>query len=280
MRIILAIFFSLCVLGLRTAAGEENQPLADPSGVQKIELLLRGEADHAPALRSAMFQYLREIDEIDKRSAEAKAEAREKLLSALGKLPADPAAKGASTPGLIGTAIVNGEPSGIAFHYEHGKLFPRELIWERFHRASGGPDPQSSVSITLLGHVEVPREMTVKVSQAAGGVNGDHGTLFIGDRQLGQVGDDTAKAEVYVLTLPAGVHPVRWVLTGGTFQNNLLKFEDPNSGELLRVFYDDSQRRLSGAANAREGVEAAADPTEWLKAMGPAHWRWVPLGKP
>jgi hypothetical protein len=135
------------------------------------------------------------------------------------------------------------------------------------------------VSITLLGQVEVPREMTVKVSQAAGGVNGDHGTLFIGDRQLGQVGDDTAKAEVYILTLPAGVHPVRWVLTGGTFQNNLLKFEDPNSGELLRVFYDDAQRRLSGAADAREGVEAAADPAEWLKAMGPAHWRWVPLGK-
>jgi hypothetical protein len=278
MRIALAILVSQCVLGLRSAAGEENQPLGEQSGVQKIELLLRGEADHAPALRSAMFQYLQEIDEIDKRAAEAKAQAREKLLRAFGKLPADAAPKAEITPGLIGAATVNGEPSGIAFYYEHGKLFPRELIWERFHGKSG-PDPQTSVTITLLGQVEVPREMTVKVSQAAGGVNGDHGTLFIGDRQLGQVGDDTAKAEVYVLTLPAGVHPVRWVLTGGTFQNNLLKFEDPNSGELLRVFYDDAQRRLSGAADAREGVEAAADPTEWLKVMGPAHWRWVPLGK-
>jgi hypothetical protein len=183
------------------------------------------------------------------------------------------------TPGLIGAALANGKPSGTVFYYEHARMFPRELVWDRFHRTVDGRLELPSLNITLVGYVEVPHEMAIKVSQAAGGVNGDHGTLFIGDRQLGQVGDDTAKAEVYVLALPAGVHPIRWVLTGGTFQNSLLKFEDPRTSELLKVFYDDAQRRQSGADSAREVVEACGDPSEWLKALGPHHWRWVPLGR-
>ena len=230
--------------------------------------------------RQAVTRYLEETEAIDKQAAQAKALARAKLLEALSPRPEQPEQQAReTTPGLIGAATVEGEPSGIAFHYEHGKLFPRELIWERFHKPIDGGIHFPNVTITLLGQVEVPREMTVKVSHAAGGVNGDHGTLFVGERQLGQVGDDTAKAEVYVLTLPAGIHPVRWMLTGGTFQNNLLRLEDAATGALLRVFYDGKQRQQSGAADAREHVEAAADPGEWLKSMGPGHWRWVPLAR-
>jgi hypothetical protein len=226
----------------------------------------------------AVKQYLAELEAIDAQAAKAKAEARARLLDALGQAAAEPdkPSRG-TTSGLIGAATIEDEPAGVAFHYEDGKLFPRELIWERFHQTKDGVAHFPNVTITLLGQVEVPQDMTVKVSQAAGGVNGDHGTLFIGERQIGQVGDDTAKAEVYLLKLPAGVHPVRWVLTGGTFQNNLLKFEDPSTGEPLRVFYGDEQRKQSGAADAREHIEAAADPSEWLQAIGSRHWRWVPV---
>jgi hypothetical protein len=267
-----AVFAALCVsavlcpLGAESALGEET---LFPASRQPGD---------AAAARAAVTEFLREIDQIDKQASQAKAAARAKLLAELHQQPADalnPVQEIA--PGLIGTATVEGEPSGIAIHYEHGKLFPRELIWERFHKETSGAVERPNTRIELLGKVEVPQEMTVKVSQAAGGVNMDHGTLFIGDRQLGQVGDDLAKAEVYVLTLPAGVHPVRWVLTGGTFQNGYLKFEDPRTGELLRVSYDDAQRRQTGAADARESIQASADPSEWLQAMGPQHWRWVPL---
>jgi hypothetical protein len=267
-----ALFVMFCVPCTLLLAAE-NPLVSDHSDEQGLDSL-------TPA--QAIQRYLHEIEEIEKGAAQAKAAARAQLLKVLGQEPGAPLAPAPrakeSTPGLIGTATIEGEPSRVAFHYEHGKLFPRELIWDRFHKptADGGVH-RPNISITLLGKVEVPHEMTVKVRQAAGGVNGDHGTLYIGDRQIGQVGDDTAKAEVYVLTLPAGVHPVRWVLTGGTFQNNLLKFEDAQTGELLRVFYDDAQYRESGAAEAREGVEACADPTEWLKALGDSHWRWVPL---
>jgi hypothetical protein len=232
------------------------------------------------AVRQAVARYLAEIDEINKEAVQARAAARARLLDALGQPRSQPEKESPKTaPGLIGAATIEGEPAGVAFHYEHGKLFDRELIWSRFHQPIEGGIHFPNVTITLLGQVEVAQPMTVKVSQAAGGVNGDHGTLFIGDRQIGQVGDDTAKAEVYLLTLPAGIHPVRWVLTGGTFQHSLLKFEDPSSGELLPLSYTADQRHQSGAAAAREHVEAAADPTEWLKGLGTTHWRWVPVAK-
>jgi len=269
MRILryLVLVVAICSVFQLTARAEEGQSSSHPGGRDGV--------------RQAVMQYLRQIEEIDKQAAQAKAQARAKLLDALGQEPSQPDKQVQETkPGLIGAASIECESSGIAFHYEHGKLFPRELIWERFHKTIEGRTEFPNVNITLLGKVEVPREMTVKVSHAAGGVNGDHGTLFVGNRQLGQVGDDTAKAEVYLMTLPAGIHPVRWVLTGGTFQNNLLRFEDPATGQLLRVFYDRDQRRQSGAAEAREHVEAAADPSEWLKAVESSHWRLVPLAKP
>ncbi|HEX5106296.1 MAG TPA: hypothetical protein VFV87_20895 [Pirellulaceae bacterium] len=257
--LIFCILFVACSFGRQTARAEENS-LADA--------------------HRAFDQYLHEIDQIERQAAQSKAEARARLLDALGLKGAFPPAQAQkATPGLIGTAIVDGRPSGVAFHYEHGKLFPRELVWDRFHKQVDGQTYFPDLNITLVGHVEVPHEMTAKVSQAAGGVNSDHGTLFIDDRQIGQVGDDTAKAEIYLLTLSAGIHSVRWVLTAGTFQNSQLKFEDPRTGELLKVFYDEVQRRETGAADAREWVEAAADPSEWVKAMGPNHWRWVPLAK-
>lgn len=238
----------------------------------EIDAMMHGES-------RPILQYLQEIDQIEMRAAQAKAEARARLLNALGRQRATRQEEPQkTTPGLIGTAIVDGQQSGVAFHYEHGQLFRRELVWDRFHKQVEGKTQFPDLNITLVGYVEVPHEMTVKISQAAGGVNGDHGTLFVGDRQLGQVGDDTAKAEVYLLTLPAGTHPIRWVLTGGTFQNSLLKLEDPRTGELLRVFSDESQRRKTGADQASEGLEAGDDPSEWVQAMGPHHWRWVPLG--
>ena len=273
----LALLSALFPLVLPRADAEEIGPRA---GLE-IPAALKPLPAQPEVVQQAVADYLKRIDEIEQRAAQEKAAARAKLIAALGQQAGDfrsslqqPAA------GLIGAALVAGEPSGIAYHYEHGKMFPRELIWERFHKTTDGRLEPLDLSIALVGYVEVPQAMTVKISQAAGGVNGDHGTLFVGERQLGQVGDDLAKAEIYVLTLPAGVHAVRWVLTAGTFQNSLLKFEDPRTGELLRVFHDDAQRRQTGAAEAREGVEIAADPSEWLQSLGQSHWRWVPLATP
>jgi len=169
----LAVIVVCCALWLLPAAAEEQQ------------------AGRAGGSVDATLRYLREIEEIEKQAAQAKAASRARLLDVLGqeRSALRPESRD-TTPGLIGAALVAGEPSGIAFHYEHGQLLARELIWERFHKESEGRVHRPSISIALLGYVEVPHEMTVKVQHAAGGVNEDHGTLFVGERQLGQVGDD------------------------------------------------------------------------------------------
>ena len=163
-------------------------------------------------------------------------------------------------PGLIGLAHKNGAPTRIAYHYPHGKVFPAELIRSRFH---DGETERPSVEISLVGYVEVPQEMAVDIYHAAGGVNGDHGTLFLDGRQIGRVGDDTVKNVIYRLELPKGPHEIRWVLTGGMFQPNLLKFQAAKTGDLLNVYHTARQRHDTGAARAAKTIDAQGDITVW-----------------
>lgn len=187
-----------------------------------------------------------------------------------GKVVASELRKGddARIAGLIGTAQKNGEATGIAYHYPHGKVFPPALIRERFH---DGEQELPSVRIELVGYVEVAEETTIDIYHAAGGVNGDHGTLYIDDRQLGQVGDDTVKNVIYTLTLPKGTHEVRWLLTGGTFQANLLKMENVKSGELLTLFHTQKQREETGASKAVKTIDAQG----YLEGWPPAFSTWT-----
>jgi hypothetical protein len=162
--------------------------------------------------------------------------------------------------GLIGTAEKDGEATRIAYHYPHGKVFPPALIRNQFH---DGEVNRPGVKIELVGYVEVPEVTQVDIFHAAGGVNEDHGTLYIDNRQIGQVGDDTVKNVIYTLALPKGTHPVRWVLTGGTFQANLLKFQDVKTGELLRVFHTAKQRAETGADKAVKTIDAQGELAGW-----------------
>lgn len=187
--------------------------------------------------------------------------------------PAEPATQDDTRiAGLIGTAQKDGEPTGIAYHYPHGKVFPPALIRDQFH---DGELNRPSVRIELLGYVEVPEETTVDIYHAAGGVNLDHGTLLLDGRQLGQVGDDTVKSVIYTISLPKGLHEVRWVLTGGTFQANLLKMQDAKSGKLLPLFHTPKQRDESGASQAVKTIDAQGDVEGWPPATDPKAWTQV-----
>ena len=174
--------------------------------------------------------------------------------------------------GLIGTAVKDGEPTRIAYHYPHGKVFPPGLIRDQFH---DGELNRPSVQIELVGYVEVPAEMKIDIYHAAGGVNQDHGTLYIDDRQIGQVGDDLAKFIVHTLTLRKGVHHIRWVLTGGTFQPNLLKIQDAKTGELLSVFHTARQLDDTGASKAVKTIDAQGEIDGWPPDF--KTWNRVPV---
>ncbi len=247
--------------------------------VEALEVLvvpaapLRELAPH-DRLRRAVQDYFREVDEIDERAARERASARARLLAALSDDSLTLAKQ--VTPGLIGGSTVNGEKAGIVYLYHHGRLLAADEIRSRFH---GADAPFPDVRIEMAGYVQIPRDMTVKIWHAAGGVNNDHGELSIDDRLLGTVGDDLVKNVIYVVKLPHGAHRVRWVLTGGLFQNNMLKFEDPQTGELLEVFHDSGQRSATGADSAREIVEVDRDPAEWSIAIDPTAWRWEGVGE-
>jgi hypothetical protein len=184
-------------------------------------------------------------------------------------------AEGERRPGLIGLAHKDGDATGIAYRYPHGEIFPADLIRSKFH---DGEMPRPSVEIALVGYVHVPREMKVEIYHAAGGVNLDHGTLFLDGRKIGQVGDDTAKSVVYTLTLSKGEHEIRWVLTGGTFQTNLLKLQDAATAELLPVYHTDKQCDETGAAKAAVTIDAKGDVEGW-PSVDPKKWLRIPIEK-
>jgi hypothetical protein len=173
-------------------------------------------------------------------------------------------------PGLIGVAVKDGQATGIGYRYRHGDVFPPELIRSQFHD-EGTPFPE--VQIELVGYVEAAKEMRVDVYHAAGGVNRDHGTLYVDGRKIGQVGDDTVKVVIYPLTLSQGQHEVRWVLTGGTFQPNLLKFQDAESSKLLPMYFTSKQRKETGAAKATSIIKAKGHVDGWPPA--PNSWTRV-----
>lgn len=222
----------------------------------------------------AVQEYLAEIETIEREAAEAKAQAKQRLLLKLGLAAVD-TAQPDQQPGLIGTASINGEATNVAFHYHHGRIFLPELIRDRF---PVDDDPRPSVEITLRGYLEVPRPMTLKIWHAAGGVSHDHGELQFGERVLGILGDDTAKATIYVVNVVPGTYPIRWTLTGGVFQHNYLRFENPRTGEELRVYHDAAIREETGVHRANEMVEADAPPEDWYKISDPTEWPWDAIG--
>ena len=159
---------------------------------------------------------------------------------ASGKLaPSDPGKqKDTRVAGLIGTAQKNGQPTGIAYRYPHGKVFPPALIREQFH---DGEQELPSVRIELLGYVEVREETTLDIYHAAGGVNRDHGTLFIdGDELANGIAIHATETPNEVLLIP-----VPAVAGDVTYLND-------QTGHLTFEFTEDIVIRM-GAGN--DGVE-------------------------
>jgi hypothetical protein len=61
---------------------------------------------------------------------------------------------------------------------------------------------------------------------------------MIGDWPLGVVGDDTAKAVIYGLDLPAGKNAMTWKLTGSLFHHSLLQIRDASPEMDIAVGFD------------------------------------------
>lgn len=245
-------------LGSGLLAAEEL-PLQPEDSPDVIRLT---ESTPDSAEQQAQEEARRKLAEIEARAAEEKQQVERQLQARLEQLRA------LRTPqaGLIGRTLVEGKDAKICWLYEHGKILPAEPIRGEFH--DGDLMPQ--VKITFEGQVQLPAEMVVKIWHGAGGVNGDHGTLYLDDRLLGVVGDDTVKNMIYLVKLTSGTHTVRWELTGGYYRENLLKLENPQTGELLPLTHPATQTPQPG----ERLIKACAPWESWPTATAPGLWRW------
>lgn len=134
--------------------------------------------------------------------------------------------QGTVEPGLIGRATGDGKDTGVIFRYPHARVFHRDQIPLEVY-------DHNRFQISLEGFLEVPRDMTVKVWLAGGGVSHDVNWLYVDGKEIGSTGDNRGKNYNYELPLLKGRHQVKWLLTGGTFRSNILVFLDPQSGQLL-----------------------------------------------
>jgi hypothetical protein len=171
-------------------------------------------------------------------------------------------------PGLIGRTLLDGKDVGIAFRYEHGKVFRHELVERKVAEKLDEKVPHRGLEIVLRGRLTVPRKMTVHARHAGGSVSHGTHTLSVGGRELGSVGGNTQKSRVHKLTLHSGTHRVEWVLRGGRFGNNLLRFEAPATGDLLPLTFSAEDLRAAGEPPAEDVGEAASEERGWPIPQG------------
>jgi hypothetical protein len=178
---------------------------------------------------------------------------------------ADPVRPG---PGLIGRTSVDGKDIGLVFRYEHGRVFRHELVEEKVVDKLDRGFPHRGVEVVLRGRLEVPRAMTVRARMAGGSVSHGIHTLMIDGQEVGSVGDNRQKSRTDLLSLAGGTHPVQWVLRGGRFGNNLLRFEDPQTGDLLPLSFAEENLKEVGPVPAKDVVPVTSDERGWPIPQG------------
>lgn len=171
-------------------------------------------------------------------------------------------------PGLIGRTSFEGSDIGIWFRYEHGKVFRHELVEQKFIEKRDEKLPSRGVVVVLQGRLHVPRQMLVEIRHAGGSVSHGVQTLFLDGKELGSVGDDRQKSHFYKVTLDSGTYPVKWELTGGWFGNNLLRFEEADTGKMLRLSFSAQDLKEVGKPSASDVTDAASEERGWPIPQG------------
>ena len=182
---------------------------------------------------------------------------------AVWRLPdVNPRSTESTAGGLIGRATGNGSDTGVIFRYPHARFF------NRGHIPSQVLD-HKRFRITLEGFLDLPRDMTVNVWLAGGGVSNDVNWLYIDEKEIGSTGDDRGRSYKYKLPLSKGRHQIKWLLTGGAFRTNILVFLDPETGELLPL-------KNEGVSSIRRSKDEPLVEITGTKSGWPVPENWLP----
>lgn len=177
-------------------------------------------------------------------------------------------------PGLTGSAFVDGQQASAVFTYHTGRLWPANLMTDKFYDG----DYRPPITVELSGLIEIPETMPVKIWHAGGGVNGDTSELILGGRSLSIVGDDTVKNIITTITIPAGVYVVQWKhITAGVYREHYLKFANAETDEPIECFnlgYTVPHTDYSGPVML---VDVGSDPAEWPVIGEPSYWTTIDI---
>ncbi len=246
MEMIVGLSFCVALLGASSAVGQVKTSEAKN---KKIALI-----------RAEINAQIKQLRELERRLIDAVKDNQ----TDRQQMPAEQSVEFKSGSGLVGRVYAKGRETTVVFKYVHGKVFKPQPLRQRV---------DGDFVLELRGKLTVPRDMKIEIWHAGGGVNHDVNTLMVGQQQINSVGDNRVKHRIDQVLLKTGVHPVVWRLTGGTFQHNLLKFVDPESGKLIPLEYgkDEIPR-----GQIKEIVVVGSEKTGWPI---PHNWKIAALSQ-
>jgi hypothetical protein len=142
--------------------------------------------------------------------------------------------RGREVAGLMGRARVSGSDVGLVLCYQPGKILRQQTIEDLLLKQG---ITSRDLQIELGGALRVDKATSVLIKHKGG--SSDHGVLrlYLNGRELGAVGDDRTKDTTYQVELPAGIHVIRWVLTGGAIgNNNMIGLVDSQTNQSLPTY--------------------------------------------
>ncbi|WDI42612.1 hypothetical protein [Bremerella sp. P1] len=161
-----------------------------------------------------------------------------------------------ASPGLIGMATIENKATGVAFHYNNGKVLAPSLL-------DHADLPSDGIQIDFRGELRLPKELTVRVRHAGGSSNRGYATLSLDGKVIETLGDDRKKVSEHVLELAGGSHAIRWQIEGGDIGHCLLEFADAANGNRLPLVHDPGMfQELGGNAQTRM-VEVDSQKIGW-----------------
>jgi hypothetical protein len=141
--------------------------------------------------------------------------------------------RGREVAGLMGRARVSGSDVSLVLRYQPGKTL-RQQAFEDLLLKQG--ISSRDVQIELAGALRLVEATSVLIKHKGGSSERGVLRLHLNGRELGAVGDDRTKDTTYQVELPAGIHVIRWVLTGGAIGNsNMIEFLDSQTNQSLPV---------------------------------------------
>jgi hypothetical protein len=95
---------------------------------------------------------------------------------------------------------------------------------------------RGKLRLEFAGLLYLPESATVNITHSGGSPNGTL-TLYVDNKQLGEIGGQRATSDVYKIDLNAGEHQIRWILAGDDLGSSSVNFTNSVTAKSLPVYH-------------------------------------------